>query len=135
MKPFAKGKATVVLMDNHPVTIAAVSEILTEHCTLLGIATDGKMAVDLIRAFKPEMVILDIAMAGMNGFEVARSLKQHASETRVIFLTSVEDPDYVDAARQLGASYVLKRRMHIDLVLSIKEIMAGHIFSSPLPEP
>jgi DNA-binding NarL/FixJ family response regulator len=74
-------------------------------------------------------------MAGMNGFEVARSLKQHASETKVIFLTSVEDPDYVDAARQLGASYVLKRRMHIDLVLSIKEIMAGHIFSSPLPEP
>lgn len=131
MKSFLDQKTTVILVDDHPATIVAANNLLAPECNLLGIATSGKKAIDLITAFKPEVAVVDITMDGMSGFDLARHLRRHQSTTKIVFLTVMEDQDYARAARDLGASYVLKRRMHADLILSIKETMAGNSFVSP----
>jgi len=96
---------------------------------------DGAGAVQAAVDFTPDVVILDIAMPGVDGIHAARQMKQLGLTAKVIFLTVHEDADYVRAARAIGASYVRKPRMHVDLLLAIKEALAGRIFVSPSSSP
>jgi DNA-binding NarL/FixJ family response regulator len=76
-------------------------------------------------------LVLDIAMPGLDGIQAAREVRRLTLAARLIFLTVQEDADYMRAAHDLGASYVLKHRMHIDLPVAMKEALAGRMFVSP----
>jgi DNA-binding NarL/FixJ family response regulator len=124
-------KPTVVLADDHPRVLSTVGEILANEFDILAGVSDGIKVVQAALKYKPDILVLDIAMPGLDGIQAAREVKRLTLPARLIFLTVQEDPDYVRAAHDLGASYVLKHRMHIDLPHAIKETLAGRMFVSP----
>jgi DNA-binding NarL/FixJ family response regulator len=120
-------KATAVVIDDHPGALRAASEIMQAEFEILATSSNSEVACDI--------AVLDIAMPAKDGFEIARQMRAQHLSTQIIFLTAEEDDDYASAARDMGASYVLKRRMSIDLVFAAKEAMEGKLFSSPMSPP
>jgi two-component system response regulator DegU len=126
-----KPKASVIVIDDHPGALMAACEIMKSEFEILATARGGDAALDAVSTHHPDLVILDIGLPGKNGFETARRLKESACATRIVFLTVMEDADYAYAAREIGGSYVIKRRMHSDLLLAAREAMEGKLFFSP----
>ncbi len=107
-----------VLMD-HP-----VFEVVAE-------ATDGLMAVQKAEEFQPDVILLDIAMPLMNGFEAARQIFVVSPKSKIVFLTEHESSAMVSHALSLGAhGYLVKSHVSAELLPALKEIALGNIFIS-----
>ncbi|MFI6502544.1 response regulator [Nonomuraea typhae] len=97
--------------------------------TVVGEAADGERAVELARHVKPDVVLADIRMPGLDGLEVTRQL---AGETRVIVVTTFDLDDYVHTALRNGAAgFLLKRSGPTLLIEAIRAAMAGDTLISP----
>jgi two-component system response regulator DesR len=97
---------------------------------IVSAVSDGSLAVEAVTGLKPDAVLLDIHMPRMSGLEAAQQLRNSGSSTKIIFLTIEKDPEYVRLATALSASYVIKSRMGRDLIIAIKEALAGRLFVS-----
>ncbi len=116
----------VLLADDHEAMLDRVAGLLATDCDVVGTATDGQQALDAARELKPDVLVLDISMPVMTGIETARRLKEAGSETRIVFLTVHDDPDFAREALEVGAlGYVIKQRIASDLVAAIKKTHAG----------
>jgi two-component system response regulator DegU len=116
----------VLLADDHEEMLDRVARLVAIECNVVGTATDGQQALDAAMELKPDVLVLDISMPVMNGIETARRLKEAGSETRIVFLTVHDDPDFVREALEVGAlGYVIKLRIASDLVAAIKKAHAG----------
>lgn len=121
---------SAVVADDHPAILSKVAEILQGKVSILATVPGGIPAVEAVMRLRPDLLILDIGMPDLNGIEVARSIRNRGLTTKIIFLTVEEDPGFVDAARQAGASYVRKRKISTDLVTAIREELSGRRFIS-----
>ncbi len=116
----------VLLADDHEAMLDRVAGLLAPECNVVGTVTDGQQALDAARELEPDVLVLDISMPVMNGIETARRLTEAGSETRIVFLTVHDDPDFVREALEAGAlGYVIKQRIASDLVAAIKKAHAG----------
>jgi DNA-binding NarL/FixJ family response regulator len=126
------GRPTLVLADDHAAVLERISRILTPGYEILAAVGDGSMARDAVLRFDPDVLVLDIAMPGLDGFGTARELRNSSCRTRIVFLTLYDDDDYIKAALNYGAlGYVLKSCVNSDLIPAIESALAGHIFVSP----
>jgi DNA-binding NarL/FixJ family response regulator len=123
-------KPTVLLADDSHRILSVASRLLEADCEIVATACDGECALLAVNQFKPELVVLDINMPGTDGIQTARQLQKLGSIPRIVFLTVNEDPDMVQVACAMGASYVVKARMYSDLLVAIKEALAGRVFVS-----
>src|SRR6185436_491410 len=90
---------------------------------------DGRQALDLARRLRPDVVVLDVAMPELDGFQTLEQLRRDGPEPRVVFLTMYRDDEFVSAAITGGAhGYVLKSRSHLDLISAIDHALAGRLF-------
>ncbi len=122
----------LILSDDHPDMLALVVRLLQPDAEILRTVTDGIAAVEAVQACRPDVLITDIAMPGLSGIEVARRLTAEGTPVKVVFLTVIEDPDFVSAAFAAGgAAYVVKSRLATDLACAVHEVLAGHTFVSP----
>lgn len=121
---------SAVVADDHPAILSKVAEILRGKVSIVATLPGGIPAVEAVMRLRPDLLILDIGMPDLNGIEVARSIRNRGLTTKIIFLTVEEDSGFVDAARQLSASYVRKRKISTDLVTAIREELSGHRFIS-----
>ena len=93
---------------------------------------NGKMLLEAESKHKPDVCLLDVSMPVLNGIETALQLRQRGCTAKIIFLTIIEDLDYVQAALEIGASgFVIKHNLDADLYTAIKEVIAGRTFISP----
>ncbi len=130
------GRIRVLLADDHEVMLERVADLLAGECDVIGSAIDGRQALDAAKHLKPDVLVLDISMAVMNGFETAHRLKEAGSKARIVFLTVHDDPDFAKEALEARAlGYVLKTRIASDLMAAINEVHAGRTFVSPLSPP
>jgi DNA-binding NarL/FixJ family response regulator len=123
-------KPTVVLADDHLAMLDKAAEILGEEVRIVAKVRDGISSVRATQEFKPDILVLDVAMPGLNGIEAAREVRRCGLASSIIFLTVQHDADYVQVARELGANYVLKSKMNSDLLLAIQEALVGRFFAS-----
>ncbi len=124
-------RARILLADDHKAMRERVLHMLEDEFEVLGALEDGQAIVDAAHELKPDLCLLDISMPVMNGIEVAQELKQDGSTAKIIFLTIHEDPDFVQAALNSGASgYVVKSRIASDLLIAIRDVLAGGRFVS-----
>jgi DNA-binding NarL/FixJ family response regulator len=129
-------KFRVLLADDHPTVLEKVAEILEDTCQIVGSAANGRIAVERVAQQHPDVLLMDISMPVMNGFEAAEYLVQQNTKTKIVFLTVHEDPDFLEAALEAGASgYVVKSHMATDLLPAIEGAVAGHRFISPCLSP
>jgi DNA-binding NarL/FixJ family response regulator len=125
-------KATVILADDHAGMIDKVAEIIGQECTIIAKVSDGIASVEAAIRLQPDIIVLDIAMPKLSGIQAARELKRLGVRTKVVFLTVQEDTDCIEAASELGASFVLKPKMYPDLIHAIRETLLGNRFVSLL---
>jgi DNA-binding NarL/FixJ family response regulator len=120
----------IIVADDNPAFLRELISLLTAEFEVVATAADGKSALDLIRRYKPDLVVLDLAMPILNGIELTRELAKHSPS---VVICSVEtDPEIVEAARQVGAlGYVFKVRVKRDLILAVKSAVQGRPFVSP----
>ena len=129
-------KIRVLLADDHGDVLDAVALQLVSEFDVVGTVTNGKALLSAAERLKPDVVIVDISMAILNGIEAVRRLMESGSQAQVVFLTVHESSDYVRAALATGAlGYVVKPRLGVDLNVAIKEVHAGRSYLSPSIAP
>ncbi len=125
-------KPRIVLIDDHPKALMTASQIMKDEFEIVATVGSSEAGLDAVSMLKPDIVIIDIGMPGKNGFETARRLQKDFYRTRIVFLTVTEDVEYACAARDMGSSYVVKRRLRTDLMTAAREAMRGNLFFSPI---
>jgi DNA-binding NarL/FixJ family response regulator len=121
----------VLLVDDNLATLARVAVALAPGCLIVAATRDGRGALDAARTLRPDVIVLDISMPGMNGFELAHRLRAAGSEAALVFLTVHDEEEFVKAAREAGAlAYVEKQRLAIDLLHAVREARDGRPFFS-----
>ncbi len=127
-------RATVILADDHQIVRRGIYSVLSAEpdIEIVGEAEDGFQACDLVQERKPDVLVLDLAMPGMHGFEVAERTASVSPGTRTVVLSMYDDAQYVVRALRLGIKgYVLKRSVAEHLVHAIRESLAGRCYVSP----
>ena len=118
----------VLLADDHVHFLESVSRLLAADFDIVGTAANGRQALDLAKRLRPDVVVLDISMPDLNGFQTLAQLRREGLETRAVFLTMHEDDEFVAAAVKAGAdAYVLKSHIHPDLITAIGHAHAGRL--------
>ena len=124
----------VILADDHAIVRQGLRSLLEckADIEVIGEAGDGREALLLAAALKPDLVIMDIAMAGLNGLEALLKLQDSHPEIKVIILSMHVEENYVTRALRYGASgYVYKGSAYEDLELAMKAAQRGETFLSP----
>ncbi|MCX5806535.1 MAG: response regulator transcription factor [Proteobacteria bacterium] len=129
---------SIVLADDHHIVRQGVKALLENDAdfSVVGEASDGLKAVDLTTRLKPNVLVVDLMMPGLNGLEVTRQVTKFSPKTKVLILSMyMNEPYVVEALRNGAYGYVLKESNISDLVHAIREVMAGrHYLSPPLSE-
>jgi two-component system, NarL family, nitrate/nitrite response regulator NarL len=115
----------VVIADDHRLFVEALEAILItdERIEVVGQASDGAQAVELARRLDPDLVLMDISMPVLDGFEATREIKEESEDVRVLMVTGSNSRADVDRSREVGASgYVTKDRIASELVAAIMEV-------------
>ena len=123
---------SVLLADDHEEFLAAVVRHLEPHVEVVSTVDNGMALLEEAVRLQPDVIVLDISMPVLNGFETARKLREIGSRARIVFLTVQADPDYVCVALRTGAvGYVLKSELASDLLPCLREALVGRSFVSP----
>jgi len=115
----------VLIADDHRLFAEALEAILAtdERIEVVGQASDGGEAVELARELGPDLVLMDVSMPVLDGFEATREIRASGDDTRVLMLTGSNSRADVDRSRAAGASgYVTKDRIASELVATIVEV-------------
>jgi DNA-binding NarL/FixJ family response regulator len=121
----------VLLADDSEQILRAVSRLLDPQFEVVGSVFNGEQAVEATLRLQPDVLVLDIMMPVMDGFQAARSLKKLGSPAKIIFLTGLEDPALMENAIESGGSaFVFKSQLVTDLPLAIHTALAGRRFLS-----
>jgi DNA-binding NarL/FixJ family response regulator len=124
----------VLLADDHAVVRAGLKALLQAEpgLDLVGEAGEGETAVCEAVRLRPDVVVMDVSMPGLNGTEATQRLKQQAPEIRVVALTAHEDTSYAKQLLEVGASgFVLKRAAAHVLIDAIRTVADGKIYIDP----
>jgi len=128
----------VLIVDDHAIIRRGVQGILRGHpeWELCGEAENGQEAVRLAGELKPEVIIMDVSMPGMNGVEATRVIKKNLPEAKILLLTLHMSVDLVRSAFKAGArGYVLKSDAEQDLIRALLVVMGEGTYISPRIDP
>lgn len=119
---------TVLLVDDHAIVRRGFRRILEDeaHIKVVGETGDGGEAIELARELKPKVVLMDLAMPGMNGFDATRKILTTCPESSVLMLSMYSEDIWARRAAEAGArGYILKNAVGLDLGSAIKRVAAG----------
>ena len=125
----AAGKPRVLLVDDHCAVIDRVAALLAADFDVVGVATDPRQAVAAANRTAPDVIVLDIIMPGLYGFQAKRELDRAGSRAPVVFLSAEEDDDLAIAAFRCGGrGFVRKSTLWRDLPTALDQVLAGRLF-------
>jgi len=122
----------ILLADDHVLLLEAFSKLLEPKYDVVGTATDGRKMLSMVQKLKPDVVLLDIAMPNLNGFDAGEKLKKLLPEVKLVFLTVNEDPDMVTEAFRIGANgYLLKNSAASELFQALDAVLNSKNYVTP----
>lgn len=129
-----KDKYRIVLVEDHTILREGLRSLLREHenMEVIGEAGDGRTAIRLVLSQRPDLVLMDLSMPKMNGFEAILEIKKAEPSIKIIALTVHNTEEYILMTLQAGADgYVLKDATHDELIMAIRQVLSGKRFLSP----
>ena len=127
-------KIKLIICDDHDIMREGLVMLLEDEPSLniIGLASNGQEAIDMVITLKPDIVLMDITMEGMNGLEATRHIVKNNDHTNVIILTMHDDKAFFLEALQAGANgYFLKGADTEDLVRAIQTVHDGGTYLTP----
>ncbi len=123
----------VLLADDHQIVRQSLKVLLEkEGLKIVGEAANGQEAVKIAESLHPDVAVLDVSMAVLNGIDAAKEIQKVSPQTKTIFLTvHDEDPYLLDALRVGAKGYVVKTHAAENLVQAIREASRGGVYLSP----
>src|SRR5215813_2387854 len=116
----------LLLADDHKMFAQGLVSLLRDDFNLLATVTDGEGLIDAAIRLKPDVIVVDISMPVLNGFDAVRQLRTKGCEAKVLFLTMYADSGLVAEAIRCGASgYVLKQSAGEELISAITQVLQG----------
>jgi DNA-binding NarL/FixJ family response regulator len=120
---------SVLLVDDSLDFRAGLASLLAATCDVVGTLDDGDGIEDAVERLCPDVVVLDISMPNVDGFEAARRLLTACPDAKIVFLTNHTEPAYKDEARAIGAQgFVDKARIAKELVPAIRAVRGDETF-------
>ena len=131
-----EGRKRILLADDHAAMLEEIENLLAADYTIVGSVANGEDLVEAAQQLQPDLIISDISMPVMNGFEAAAKLKAAGITAKLIFLSVQSARPYVKKALALGAQgYVLKAYTWEHLPAAVSTVLAGHPYFCPqLPQ-
>lgn len=123
----------ILIVDDHEVVRDGLKNILTslDNIAIAGEAGNGEDAVKMYSSLKPDLVIMDISMPGMNGIEATRIIKEKDPEARILILTMHDNQEYLNQIIRSGAKgFILKNTDKEELLDAVKTVASGDNFFS-----
>jgi len=125
-------RARIVIVDDHRIVLEAYRQLLEPEFTVVGTASNGQELLEVAPKLSPDVVLLDIFMPTLHGLDVARQLKATLPQTKLIFVTMMDEPFYISEAFEVGASaYVLKQSTSTELLSALSAVLKNRRYISP----
>jgi DNA-binding NarL/FixJ family response regulator len=124
----------VLLADDHAIVRQGLKLLIDSQSDMavVGESADGYNVLDQATALKPDIVVMDISMPGMNGLVATRTLKRAQPDVTIVALTRHDDDTYLEELLRAGASgYVLKQSAPMELLQAIRAVAAGGVYLDP----
>ena len=126
------GRPRVLVADDHRAMLDSLVRLLSRDFDVVATVTDGVSAVTETESLEPDLLVLDIAMPGLNGIAAAARLKELGSTAKIVFVTNMRDREFVQESLALGnVGFVVKDRLVADLLPAIRSVLSGETFVSP----
>jgi DNA-binding NarL/FixJ family response regulator len=125
----------IVVADDHPTILRLVKQLIEQepHMKVVGSASDGATAVALVQELWPDVVVLNVVMPHMTGFEAARRIREKVPDTGIVILSTHKDEQFLQLARECGATaFVSKDEAVEELVKAIEAAGRGERLLAPL---
>jgi DNA-binding NarL/FixJ family response regulator len=126
---------SILLADDHTLVRAGIRALIEQLPTVkvVGEAKDGREALRLVKERKPDLILMDVAMPGLNGLEATARVSKEFPDVRVIILSMYANEEYVREAINAGAAgYLVKRSAATELERAITAVARGEKYFSPL---
>lgn len=126
-------KPRLLLADDHRIVLEGLRGILEPEFDIVGAVEDGRALVAEADRLRPDVVVVDISMPGLNGMEAARQIKKMGPQIKIVFLTMHADVSYASGAFDAGASgFVLKHSAPQELIAAIRAALQGRTYVTPM---
>lgn len=123
---------TVLLADDHPVMLGGLRRLLEPELEVVATVTDGQDLLDAAEHLRPDLVITDVSMPGLDGIEATRLLQVILPGVRVLILSISAEPSCVRAAFEAGAwAYLTKSSAPEEIERAVREVLADRFYVSP----
>jgi len=126
-----KGRIRIMIVDDHQMVRETWKTLLQVHdiFEIIGECDNGTEAIEMSRTLKPDIILMDINMYPVNGFDATREIIQFFPEARIIGLSVNDQPVYVRKLLQLGGKgYVTKHSTSEEMVIAIHEVIKGNTY-------
>jgi len=128
-------KTRILICDDHTLFVEGLKAMLRNESSLeiVGEARNGRQAVELVRELRPDLLLMDVSMPDMNGFDATRRIHQSDPSVKVLILTMHEEEELVTRCLEAGAAgYIIKDAPASQLLYAIEMIQKGERYLSPV---
>jgi len=128
-----ESRPRVLLADDHPLMLVGLRKLLEPDCEVIGTVTDACMLLEIAERERPDLVITDNSLLGLDGIAATRRLKETVPGVRVIILSLRSEPAWVKAAFEAGAcGYVTKTSASEEIERAVREVLQDRFYVCPL---
>lgn len=127
-------KIRVIIVEDHKIVREGLRALLEKEkdIEVVGEADNGPTAIEIFKKFKPDCIIIDLFLPGLNGVEVIEKIKELNTTTKIIVLTMYDNEEYFISALRVGIDgYILKGSGISDLVKGVRSAILGNVYFSP----
>lgn len=116
---------TIMVVDDSPFASKQIKDIVEDNgYEVIGYAKDGEEAIELYKELKPDIVILDIIMPGLNGLETAEILKKQDPAAKILMLSSLCDAGTMEEVKSIGVKHLIPKPLEADVLLASLELVS-----------